>query len=463
MRYPEATEEDGPLILMNKLRPRRAFAVACITLAVCSAATAQNPAPRPAPAAPVSSESALPPSDSVEINVTPDGVSLFALSADAHTLFTRLAKATGLKLIVDDSIKRTITVNFVDKPVMEIMRGIVAGFGLAFREVNGIYIVSEGIPTSPSSYLLSDIDAIRTQYVPAPSAKSLLPVFLQDHVKTNAEQNSVILSAPPDVLRKFRQDIAQFDIPAAQIMIDVLMVELTDTGAAEFALRWDWTRSGKSITADSPVGEVIFRSLSTLPSGFNADLHALVTKGMAKVRANPRIATISGQAASIFIGKQRYLSTPVSIGSDNYGRQSNFIDAGVRLNMTPWTGGEGEIIVDIRPEISVLSAPDPKTNLPYKSTRRANTTVHVRDGETIIIGGLLQHETISTKTKVPILGDLPLIGSAFRSKSEQESSTDMVIFITPRILSQTGHLPGAEEEELKARVSADEALAPEKK
>lgn len=465
-------------MVLTKPQLWRMIIAALLIAAASSAQAYQNPAPRvrpstpggqagrtnlPVPAVTEKPEPVQPVEDSVQISVTPDGVSLFALSTDAHVLFTRLARATSLKLIVDDSIKRSVTVNFVNKPVTEILAGIVAAYGLSYREVNGIYIVSEGIPTSLSSYLLSDIDAIRTQYVLAPTAKSLLPVFLQDHVKTNAEQNSVILSGPPDVLRKFRQDIAQFDIPAAQIMIDVLMVEFTDSGAREFALKWDWTRSGKSIIANSPVGEVIFRTLSTLPNGFNADLHSLVSKGIARVRANPRIATVSGQAASIFIGKQRYISTPVSMGgSESYGRQSNSIDAGVKLNMTPWTGGEGEIIVDIRPEISVLSAPDPKTGLPDKSTRRANTTVHVRDGETIIIGGLLQHETITTRTKVPVLGDLPIIGSIFRSKKEQESNTDMVIFITPHILSQTGHLPAEEEKALKARVSVDEELQPAK-
>jgi type II secretory pathway component GspD/PulD (secretin) len=83
-------------------------------------------------------------------------------------------------------------------------------------------MVSEGIPRSPSSYLLSDIDAIPTKYVDAANARNLLPVFLQDYVKVNAEQNAVVLSAPRDVLRKFRQDIAQFDIPASQILVDLL-------------------------------------------------------------------------------------------------------------------------------------------------------------------------------------------------------------------------------------------------
>jgi type II secretory pathway component GspD/PulD (secretin) len=374
-------------------------------------------------------------------------------------LFVRLAQKTGLRLIVDDTVKRTVTVNLVDKKVTEIISSIVATYGLSCREVNGITMISEGIPKSPSSYLLSDIDAISTKYVLAPTAKSLLPIFLQDHVKTNQGQNSVILSAPADVLRKFREDIAQFDIPASQIMIDVLMVELSDSGSKEFGLKWSWSNGKHGVSVDAPFGQIIYQTITDLPTQFSAQLKALVTQGKARVRANPRIATVSGQLASIFIGKQRYISTPVDMsGSEGslYGyNQTNSIDAGVKLEMTPWTGGEGEIIVDIHPEISVLSAPDAVTGLPERSTRRANTTVHVRDGETIIIGGLLQQEQAKTHTKVPILGDIPLIGQLFRTKDETFTATDMVIFVTPRILSQTGHLPADQEKPLLDRLHED--------
>ncbi len=394
----------------------------------------------------------------LDIRVSEYGVSIYAVNVDAHELFMRFAEATGLRLIVDDTVRRTITLNLVNRRVSEVLEILMAVYGLSYREVNGIFMVSEGIPRSPSSYLLSEIDAITTQYVLAPDAKQLLPVFLQDHVKVNAEQNAVVLSAAPEVLRKFREDIAQFDIPPAQIMIDVLMVEFTDSTAREFGLKWIWSNDQRKVEVDAGLGQILYRSVVELPTEFKLQLRALVSQGKARVRANPRIATVSGQTASIFIGKQRYLSTPVSItggqGDDDFFggfRQAFFIDAGVRLSITALTGGEGEIIVDVRPEISVLSAPDPTTGLPERSTRRANTTVRVRNGETIIIGGLTQKERMSTRTKIPLLGDIPLIGELFRTRSVNEVTTEMVIFVTPRLLSQTGHLPEEQETPLKER------------
>lgn len=433
--------------------------VVCVCLAVAvplSSAWSQDAPPKPAEPVVKPSTDAAP---KVQIGIGPEGVSLHAVSVDAHEVLTTLARRTGFRIIVDDTVRRSVTVHFVNKKATEILDAIVAAYGLSCKEVHGIFMVSEGIPRSPSSYLLSDIDAISTQYVLAPNAKSLLPVFLQDHVKTNQEQNAVILSAPTEVLRKFRDDIKQFDIPASQILLEVLMVEFTDTGARELGLRWDWTNATRQVAVDAPAGTVFYHTLVTLPSSFGADLRALVTSGKARIKASPRIATVSGQRASIFIGKQRYLSTPVAIprGDDEYGgvRQSNAIDAGVRLTMTPWTGGQGEIIVDVRPEISVLSAPDANTGLPDRSTRRANTTVRVRDGETVIIGGLMQEESRKTHTKIPLLGDIPIIGQLFHSVSEQQATTELAIFVTPRILSQTGRLPAEEEKKYEGLLKDD--------
>ncbi|MGQ9729877.1 MAG: type II secretion system protein GspD [Candidatus Zipacnadales bacterium] len=391
----------------------------------------------------------------LSVEVTPDGISAYAVSCDAHLFFATLAKKTGLRMIVDDTVKRELTVNFTGAKIMEIINDIVTAYGLACSEVDGIFMVSEGIPRTPSSYLLSDIDSIRTQYVLPTRAKSLLPVFLQDHVKTNSDQNAVVLSAPPPVLEKFREDIAQFDIPAAQIMIEVLMVEFTDSRMDEFDLRIDWDNEGIAGTLLSSVGQIALKGIAALPQDFSARINALQAKGKARIRAHPRIATVSGQTASIFIGQQRYISTPIERES---GGSRNYIDAGVRLTITPYTGGAGDILVELEPEVSTMSAIDPITRLPDKTTRTAETNVLVPDGRTIIIGGLVLNEVHASRRKIPLLGDLPVIGKIFTSKDVDEQHTELVIFVTPRILSQTGHLPEQEEAELKRRMLGEEAV-----
>jgi type II secretory pathway component GspD/PulD (secretin) len=102
--------------------------------------------------------------------------------------------------------------------------------------------------------------------------------------------------------------------------------------------------------------------------------------------------------------------------------------------------------VDLREEISTLSGPDPTTGLPTKTSRTANTTVRVRDGQTIIMGGLRQAESRSVHRAIPILSQIPVLGQLFRSKRDEKTVVDLAIFVTARTLSKTGHLPKEEED-----------------
>ena len=401
----------------------------------------------------------------LQITVNENGISIHAVAVQADELFTMLARQAGVGIIVDDTVgrrdagkftSRKLTVHLTNRKITEVIENICAAYGLSHSRMGDVFMISEGIPKNPSSYLMSDIDSVTTQYVLASNAKSLLPVFLQDHVKVNQEQNAVILSAPAEVLAKFREDIKQFDVPASQIMIDVLMVELTDSGAKDLGMDLSWSNAGRSVSSSTSAGGIILQTLSTLPIDFTARIHALVEKKKARVHANPRIATVSGQKASIFVGRQKYLSQSVDIADDSgYARSTNYIAAGISLEITPWTGGDGVITADIQPEVSVMSTPDPITKLPEKSTRRASTMVRVRDGDTVIIGGLFQNELQSRKTRVPVLGSLPLIGGIFRGVSHSETKTELVIFITPHILSQTGHLPVESEQKLLNKLGSN--------
>ena len=123
-------------------------------------------------------------------------MSVFAVGSDAQELLTAVADRAKMAMLIDDTVSRKLTVNFVDRPARRIIGDIARSYGLSAAELNGVMMISEGIPRSAGSYLLSEIDSIPTKYVDAANARNLLPVFLQDYVKVNSEQNSVVLSAP---------------------------------------------------------------------------------------------------------------------------------------------------------------------------------------------------------------------------------------------------------------------------
>lgn len=453
---------------------RAAIVLLCILLATALLAQpAPVPAPQPAPAdngdGPPAAAPPVPPaangnagekpkeeskaddSKTLEIEPSEGGWTIHAINVEAHELLTTFASEAGLPLIVDDTVKRKLTLNITDKSETEILSIIVDAYGFSWAQVDGIHVVSEGMPRTPSSYLLSEIASVTTKYVAPNQAQQLLPIFLQQHVKVNTDQNAVVLSGPKPVLEKFRQDVEQFDVPATQIMLDVNVVEFTDVDTDTFAALLGHSNDSLSVVVDSLTGNLTLTAIADLPTVFFSQLRALVTRRQARVRANPRIATVSGQSANIFIGQQQYLTTPIGYG---YGG-ANSINAGVSLTMTPLTGGEGEIILDLQEEISTLSAPDPVTGLPTKTTRSAETTVRVRDGQTIVTGGLRQLERRATHRAIPILSRIPLIGRLFESDRVENTVVDLAIFITARSLSATGHLPDEDTKLLQEQFSTE--------
>ncbi len=151
------------------------------------------------------------------------------------------------------------------------------------------------------------------------------------------------------------------------------------------------------------------------------------------------MAAVNGQQADLFIGQTKFIKVSINTSA---GKQEYIqgVDVGVKLQVRPWTGGNGEITVMLQPEVSNISEQERETGLPVLSTRRAETTVRVRDGETIMIGGLTQRQEYRTRSKVPILGDIPLLGTFFQSTKTSTINSELVVFVTPHILTDRGRL-----------------------
>jgi type II secretory pathway component GspD/PulD (secretin) len=167
------------------------------------------------------------------------------------------------------------------------------------------------------------------------------------------------------------------------------------------------------------------------------------------------MAAVNGQEAEIFIGAQRF----IKVNFLQWGQQQERIQSvpvGVKLQVTPWTGGNREITSHLVAEVSNIVEIDPQSGLPLLSTRRAESTVRAADGETIFIGGLTQEQQETRKKRIPVLGDLPIFGSLFRHTSKTSVKTDLVLLVTPRLLTEEGQLADAARE----RAIRDQFLEP---
>jgi type II secretory pathway component GspD/PulD (secretin) len=410
---------------------------------------------------------AAPPVAAKNIEVTQRGglLSVRCLQADIQQVLAKIAQVAGLNLAVDDGVKHEVSLNLERLPPDAVIKSIAGAYGLALAEVDGVYKLSEGIPTDLPSYRLSGTQSFPLHYTRASEASGLLPTFLYSYLHVNQPQNAVVAAAPGQMLEKIGKDLQTVDIPPPQIMIEALAVEFASSAdidkavalrAGDITAAGDLSGlSGSALEAalqghsDSRSGEVRYSTLRQLPSDFEARLRALESQGKAQVRAAPSMAAMNGYSASLFIGQRRFIRVQYVIG-DFVQERIQTVEVGVKLGVTPWTGGGGEITVAVSPEVSNISEVDLLTGLPLLSQRTASTKVRVKDGETIMIGGLTQKQIFDTQEKIPVLGDLPLVGGLFRSRKKNQSSSELVIFLTPHVLTPEGRLPDeAKEKEIR--------------
>lgn len=190
-------------------------------------------------------------------------------------------------------------------------------------------------------------------------------------------------------------------------------------------------------------GQVIIPG-STAANNIKLWLEALVNEGEAQLAANPQITTLNGHNASFNV-TSRYPRTVLikSTGAsgETESTETRLVEVvtGIQITLTPWVSANKDITIEIKPKIT-QSVPDTlvgsdQSQIPATSERSTESTVRVRDGDPIIIGGLIQTQESISKTKIPILGSIPLIGSLFSNTSINREETEFVVVITPYLLS----------------------------
>jgi type II secretory pathway component GspD/PulD (secretin) len=172
------------------------------------------------------------------------------------------------------------------------------------------------------------------------------------------------------------------------------------------------------------------------PDEYTVTLEALKSDANTEVLSSPRIVVIDGEAANILVGS----SEPYAVATTDpvtklLVQDIKYVDVGIKLEVTPQIGEDNYVTMKIHPEVSTARRVAEVDNVVAKDTTQADTTMMVKDGETIILGGLIKNDKKSTINKVPLIGDIPIIGLLFQNKSYQDVKKEVLVFITPHILT----------------------------
>ncbi|MDB5092728.1 MAG: hypothetical protein JWO85_829 [Candidatus Eremiobacteraeota bacterium] len=251
---------------------------------------------------------------------------------------------------------------------------------------------------------------------------------LTETVAIDRRLNAIVLFGTAEQNAAFKDAIAKLDQPLSSVLLETQIVELDDSATKDLGIDL-----GKSIASAS-------YEIKNLQSGqgqvsFSAAVYAQITSGHGRLLAKPRILALNGTPASILTGDAIPVPTSIVIsGVSAVQQQVQYVNVGVNLQILPRISSDGYVTSHVFSEVSSVTAY--VSGFPQISQRQAQTTATVKDGDSFVIGGLIQQIDIANLLKLPVLGDIPLIGGLFRVRRDTKTSTNLYIVVTPHIVTK---------------------------
>ncbi len=293
-------------------------------------------------------------------------------------------------------------------------------------------------------------------------------------VVANPDTNALMVTTARRYERQVRQIIEDLDRPVPQVLIKVLVVEVTHENTADLGVDFSILNqrpSGKGLVVGQTLGNTAAYAangglaVSLLEGNLQATLHALATQGKLDVLSRPYILASDNQEASIMVGQKvpivgdvRVTETGQLIATPNY------IDVGIMLDVTPHINPDGLVILDVAPTISQLANSNfqiaPGITTPVFDQRNAQSRVGIQNDETIVIGGLMEDKKTVNVNKVPLLGDIPLIGAIFSRRQTDKTKTELLIFLTPHVAQIPESLRRMSQDETRGTKLAPNSVEP---
>ncbi|MEA2721273.1 MAG: ral secretion pathway protein [Candidatus Eremiobacteraeota bacterium] len=363
---------------------------------------------------------------------------LDARDVDLADVIRLLGARSGHNVVADGSVKpQRVTLRLKDVTFDEALSALLTAYGLQTHRDGRILFVGDGASMNrrfPGE--AASGGAVATESIPlrnlraSDAVKALRSAVPDGALIAEDRRNAIVVSGSADLHATVRALLHDLDAPGRQVMIEVRVADVQPVNdTTNVGVQFGGTGYGSGALAQFPY------ALTKGAIAVNAQIDALVQRGHASILAQPRIATLNNREASLLIGEQY----PVVTVNQQTGFPSvQTIDVGVRLRLTPTIGADGSITAEFHPEYSQIIGFN--NNFPIVANRKVDATLRVRDGETIVLGGLFQDVDSETITKFPVLGDLPVLGAFFRNRQTTHNKDEVVFFITPHVLA--GDEPG---------------------
>lgn len=274
--------------------------------------------------------------------------------------------------------------------------------------------------------------------------------------------NSLIIVTSPDNMELIKQILGQIDRIPEQVMIETVIVEATLDRSEKLGVEWSFARGRSSASQGfglqnaSPALQGFRYTLT--PSDFGAFVNALQSDQKFQILSTPRIFTSNNAEAQINISQRvPYVVSTREDANGNLTFNYAFQDVGIVLTVTPRITSNGYVTMEINQTANDLQGYT-SFNAPIVNQREADTTVSVKDGETIILGGIIRDSVTATTRKIPLLGDLPILGNLFKTTDKNKVKTELMVFLTPRLVKDSEEARKLRDEQIKELAPRNQEL-----
>ena len=402
-------------------------------------------------------------------------------AVEVRALLQVIADFTGLNIIASDTVGGNLTLRLKDVPWDQALDIILQSKGLSKRKNGNVVLIapSDELATKEKLELeakqqIIELEPLRTEsfvisYAKASDIQTLLSGGTQKILSkrgsatTDTRTNTLFVQDVPSRLEEVRRLISQLDVPVRQVLIEARIVIADDKYGRELGARFGtgsgFTSSGRNVGIGANLGTTRGIANGGIPSGdlnvnlpvagaagslamtilnlgngniVNLELSALESENRGKVVSSPRIMTADKKKAIITQGTEIPYSTQAASG----GSTISFKQAILSLDVTPQITPDDKIIMDLEIKKDAVGAilTGGTGGVPSIDTRTLKTQILVDNGDTAVLGGIYEQVSRTDVTKVPLLGDIPFIGNLFKTTKKQEDKTELLIFITPRII-----------------------------
>ncbi|MBR4903647.1 MAG: type II secretion system protein GspD [Selenomonadaceae bacterium] len=410
--------------------------------------------------------------------------------ADLRATLMLVAKTGNLNVSIDDSVKGKISVSLTNVEPLKILEIISRTKSLQILNEAGVYIVTASSVEVMQSYVLpikfgdpeilkeavimsldADTERLPNQTTRIKNADGSYTyrytyrdddssegnsysenIKRKDRVFVNPEINALILYGTPAEYERVKRLLETLDVELKQVSVEAKILAINKDATKNLGIEWMWSAipqisstRAENMKNSNAYGLIQFgRSFGDATfndSEFNgvrnewyygAKINALVTNGKAKILSRPNVTTIQGKEAVINVGSSVPVPT-IQTTNSTVTTSIEYRDAGIILKYTPRINSDGTITATIHTEVSTPQYVADMQAYRF-NTRSADTTVTVRDGEPMVIGGLIGAEEEKSVSKIPFLSDLPILGALFRNHKKSKSESELVIFLTAHVL-----------------------------